>query len=112
MTNFVKNSIGKKSASHDSNYKAIYTFKRRIGFLEAVFCVDCDKRAYDLVRTQSLYVPVPSLLRKGAQKSLYESALHYHRSGTNTDQCKDQGPVIYTKRVNRISLLKNSIRFN
>ena len=37
--------------------------------------IDCDKQAYDLVRTQSLYLPARLLLRGMVQKSLHESAL-------------------------------------
>ena len=45
--------------------------------------IDCDKRAHDLVRTESLYVPAPPLLRRIVQKSLYEIALYHHCSDTN-----------------------------
>ena len=51
--------------------------------------IDCDKRAHDLVRTQSLYVPAPPLLRRIVQKSLHESALYHHRSDTNRFRLAD-----------------------
>ncbi len=45
--------------------------------------VDYDKRANDLVHSQSLYVPAPLLLRRTVQKSLHERAFYYQRSDTN-----------------------------
>ncbi len=73
--------------------------------------VDCDKRAYDLVCTQSLYILAPSLLRRRVQKSLHESALSHHNSDTNTDQYKDKETVIHTKRANRMRPSKNGKQF-
>ena len=41
-------------------------------FEEESMCMLTDKRADDLVRTHSLYVPAPPLLRRIVQNSLHE----------------------------------------
>ena len=41
----------------------------------------------------------------------WKDFVSHHRGDTDTDQCTDQEMVIYTKRVNQISLSKNNIQF-
>ena len=50
---------------------------------QATILFDLDKRAYDLVCMQSLYIAALLLLRKIVQKSFFDSVKYHHCSNTN-----------------------------